>query len=146
MGTLNIKETPTAFIAPGGSETPKGFESGGVSVQRATTAPDNPGELIGEINPLTVQPGQPYYLRVRIFNKGNKPLGIKSLELVSTYGARTSGKGQPLTPMVQRVNPRDTALVWEVRGNWTEDQNKGKVQANVLLVGNAKLTKTIQWE
>ena len=99
-----------------------------------------------EIYPITVQPGQPYYLRVRVHNKGNKPIGIKSLELVTTYGARTSGKGQPLTPVVQRVNPRDTSLLFEVRGNWSEDQNKGKVQAIVTLVGNAKLTKTIQWE
>ena len=144
---LAIHESKTQFVRPGQPDAPKGFEtSDGVKVQRATSAPDNPAELIVQIHPTTVQTGDPYYLRVRIHNKGNRPIGVKSLELISTFGGRAMGKGQQLTPLVQRVNPRDTSLIWEVPGTWVEDQNQGSIQAIVTLIGNAKLLKTIQWQ
>ena len=98
------------------------------------------------IHPKTVQPGDPYYLRVRIHNQGNRPIVVKSIELISTFGSKTTGKGQQLPTMVQRVNPRDTSLIWEVSGTWSEDQNVGSIQAVVTLIGDAKLLKTIQWQ
>ena len=113
---------------------------------RATTAPDNPAEVIVQIHPATVQPGDPYYLRVRIHNQGNRPIGVKSIELISTFGSQTTGRGQQLRPMVQRINPRDTSLIWEVPGTWSEEQNEGSIQAVVTLIGDAKLLKTIQWQ
>ena len=146
VGTLTIRESKTQFVAPGESNAPKGFEAGdGVQVKRATTAPENPAELIVQIHPATVQPGDPYYLRVRIHNQGNRPIGVKSIELISTFGSKTTGKGQKLQPMVQRINPRDTSMIWEVPGTWSEEQNEGSIQAVVTLIGDAKLLKTIQW-
>ncbi len=147
VSSLAIRESKTQVVKPGDSGAPKGFEAGGgVQVNKATSAPDNPAELIVEIHPQTVQPGDPYYLRVRIHNQGNKPIGVKTIELISTYSSRTTGKGQQLRPMVQRVNPRDTSMIWEIAGTWTEDQNAGSVQAVVTLIGDSKLVKTIQWE
>ena len=147
VATLAIRESKTVFVAPGESNAPKGFETGGgVQVNRATTAPDHPAELIVQIHPATVQPGDPYYLRVRIVNQGNRPITIKSIELISTFGSKSAGKGQKLQPMVQRINPRDTSLIWEVPGTWSEEQNEGSIQAIVTLVGDAKLLKTIQWQ
>ena len=144
---LDIRESKTLFVGPGESDAPKGFEAGGgVEVNRATTAPDNPAELIIQIHPPTVQPGDPYYLRVCIHNQGNRPIGVKSIELISTFGDEPTGKGQKLQPMVQRVNPRDTSLIWEVPGTWSEEQNEGSIQAVVTLIGDAKLLKTIQWQ
>jgi len=145
--SLQISETATEYQAPGaGDDGPRGFETGKVQVHQATKAPENPGELIVQIQPETVQPGDPYLLRVRVHNQGNKPIGVKTIELVSTYGPRTTGKGQQLTPLVQRVNPRDTSVIWETRGTWTEDQNHGSIEAIVTLIGDAKLRKTIQWQ
>jgi tetratricopeptide (TPR) repeat protein len=143
---LAIQQSKTQYVAPGESDAPKGFEGGGVKVKRATSAPDNPAELIVEIRPRTVQPGDPYFLRVRVANRGNRPIGVKSIELISTFGSRTTGKGLQLTPLVQRVNPRDTSMIWEVPGTWTEEQNQGSIQAIVTLIGDAKLIKTIQWK
>ena len=143
---LAIRESKTQYVAPGQSNAPKGFEAGGgVQVNRATSAPDNPAELIVQIHPTTVQPGDPYYLRVRIHNQGNRPIGVKSIELISTFGSNSTGKGQQLRPMVQRINPRDTSMIWEVPGTWSEEQNEGSIQAVVTLIGDAKLLKTIQW-
>jgi predicted Ser/Thr protein kinase len=144
VSTLEIKQSVTKFFGPEGGG---GFEDDkNINVKLGTQKPDGPAEVTIEIFPITVQPGQPYYLRVRVFNKGNKPIGIKGLQLISTFGAKTSGKGQELAPMVQRVNPRDTSLIWEVQGNWTEDQNQGKVEAIVHLIGKARLEKAIWWQ
>ena len=144
---LQIEEGRTEYVPPpGGPEGPKGFEAGGVQVQQATKAPDNPGELIVQIRPETVQLGDPYDLLVRIHNQGNKPIGVKSVELISTFGSRTTGKGQALTPLVQRINARDTSVIFQTRGTWGEDQKQGSIEAVVTLIGDAKLRKTIRWQ
>ena len=145
LTALSIQESPTEFTARGQTEKPRGFEAGGVNVKRATSAPVNPADLIVQIVPVTVQPGDPYFLRVRLYNRGNRPIGVKSIELVSTFGSRTTGRGQPLQPRVQRVNPKDTSLIWEVQNTWTEEQNTGKIEAVVTLIGDAQLRKTIEW-
>ncbi len=144
---LRIEEGSTEYVPPpGGPEGPKGFESGGVKVQQATKAPDNPGELIVQIRPETVQLGDPYDLLVRVHNQGNKPIGVKSVELISTFGSRTTGKGQALTPLVQRINARDTSVIFQTRGTWSEEQKQGSIEAVVTLIGDAKLRKTIRWQ
>jgi tetratricopeptide (TPR) repeat protein len=144
---LQIQEGRTEYVPPGGGpEGPKGFEAGGVQVQQATKAPDNPAELVVQIRPETVQPGDPYDLMVRVHNQGNKPIGVKSVELISTFGSRITGKGQALTPLVQRVNARDTSVIFQTRGTWSEDQNQGSIEAVVTLIGDAKLRKTIRWQ
>src|SRR3990172_3426698 len=147
VGALRIEEGSTEYVPPpGGPEGPKGFEAGEVKVQQATKAPDNPGELIVQIRPETVQLGDPYDLLVRIHNQGNKPIGVKSVELISTFGSRTTGKGQALTPLVQRINARDTSVIFQTRGTWGEEQKQGSIEAVVTLIGDAKLKKPIRWQ
>jgi serine/threonine protein kinase/tetratricopeptide (TPR) repeat protein len=146
VAALEIEDGGTQYVPPpGGPEGPKGFESGGVKVQQATKAPDNPGELIVQIRPETVQLGDPYDLLIRIHNQGNNVLGVKSIELISTFGSKTTGKGQLLTPLVQRINARDTSVIFQTRGTWSEDQKQGSIEAVVTLIGDAKLKKTIRW-
>ncbi len=143
--TRTIVESKTEFTDPSGPEGPKGFEVGGVEVKKATGAPTFPAQVIIEVNPLNAQPGQPYVLRVRVFNEGNSPIHVKSLELVSSYGSKTIGRGQQIPARTQRVNPRSTAVLHEVSSYWTEEQNKGMIVANVALVGGGSLTKSISW-
>jgi hypothetical protein len=97
------------------------------------------------VNPVNAQPGQPYVLLVRVHNAGNQTIHIKSLELVSSYGGRTIGKGQQIPARTPQVSPRATAVLHEVAGTWTEEQNKGSIVANVALVGGGSLTKSISW-
>ncbi|HLE21286.1 MAG TPA: protein kinase [Vicinamibacteria bacterium] len=143
--TRTIVESKTEFTEPGAQEGPKGFESGGVEVKRATAAPTFPADVIIEVNPPNALPGQPYVLRVRVANQGNTPIQVKSIELVSSYGGKTTGKGQQIPPRTQRVNPRATAVLLEVSSTWTEEQNKGMIVATVSLIGGGFLTKSIQW-
>jgi len=125
---------------------PKGFESGGrVKAKRATAAPTFPGELVIELNPPNAQPGQPYEVVVRLYNEGNRAILVKFLELVTSYGGKSIGKGQSISPMSPRINPKSSALIYRVRATWTEEQDQGSITATVTMVGDAKLTKTISW-
>jgi hypothetical protein len=144
---LQITESPTRYIGPGGgNDGPRGFEAGGVPVQQATKSPDFPGEVVLQIVPETVQVGDPFTIRVRINNKGNTQIGVKTLEMVSTYGSQPTGKGHQLTPLVPRVNARDNSVIFETRGNWGENQKQGRIDVTVNLVGGGTLQKTIQWQ
>jgi hypothetical protein len=143
--TRTIVESKTEFTAPSGQEAAKGFEMGGVEVKRATSAPTFPAELTIEVNPVNAQPGQPYVLSVRVHNAGNQTIHIKSLELISSYGGKIIGKGQPIPARTPQVSPRANAVLHEVQGTWTEEQNKGSIVANVQLVGGGLLTKSISW-
>lgn len=143
--TRTIVESKTQFTNPNAPEGPKGFEMGGVKVKAATAAPTFPAEVQIEVNPVNAQPGQPYVLRVRIHNAGNKTIHVKSLELVSNYGGKTIGKGQQIPARIQRINPRATAVLHEVSGTWSEEQNKGEIVATVALVGGGSLRKSVHW-
>ena len=117
-------------------------------MKKATGAPTFPAQVIIEVNPPNAQPGQPYVLRVRMHNEGNKPIHAKTIELVSTYSGSTTGKGQQIPVRTARVNvwfPRATAMLLEVSGTWSEEQNKGQIVAHVSLMGGGSLTKTIKW-
>jgi hypothetical protein len=143
----DIIESGTEYTAPPGKgEGPKGFEAGGgVNVKRATSAPTFPAAVIIELNPTNAQPGQPYVVRVRLNNEGNKAITVKYLELISSYGGKSIGKGQRIPPKVQKISPKATALLHEVQSTWVEEQNKGSITAIVTLVGDATLTKVISW-
>ena len=75
--TRSIVPSKTEYTAPGGQDGPKGFESGGVKVRKATGAPTFPAEVMIEVNPPNAQPGQPYVLRVRMHNEGTHPFTSK---------------------------------------------------------------------
>ncbi len=144
--TRRFEESRTEFKGPGGQEGSKGFEtSDGVQVKKATGAPTFPAEIIIELNPPNAQPGQPYVLRIRVHNEGNRPIHVKTIELVSSYGGKAIGRGQQIPTRTQRVNPRSTAVLLEVQSTWTEEQNQGSLVATVSLVGGGTLTKSLRW-
>jgi serine/threonine protein kinase/tetratricopeptide (TPR) repeat protein len=142
-----IRPSKTVFIPPPGTrEGPRGFETGGgVKPKRATSAPTFPGELVIELNPPNAQPGQPYEIVIRLYNEGNRAILVKFLELVTSYGGRSIGKGQSISSMSPRINPKSSALLYRVRATWTEEQDQGNITATITLIGGAKLTKTITW-
>jgi hypothetical protein len=137
---LRVHENPTEHVPAGSSRE----EERPLSL-RVTEATPGPAELIVQILPLTVKPGDPYVLRVRIFNEQNKTLAVKSLEVVSTFGAKSLGKGQAIEPLARVIHPRDVTVLMETRGTWTEDMNHGSIEVTVGLVDGAKLTKKVSW-
>ena len=110
-----------------------------------TADPFFPAQIIIELNPTDAKPGEPYVLRVRVFNEGYRPIEVRSLELVSRFGGKTTGNGAQIPTRVQRIDPQATALVHEIAGTWKEAQHQGEISATVTLADGGKFSKSISW-
>lgn len=146
-GPAVIRESRTEYM-PSSSESDRGRSSetsGGVSIRRATRAPEFPGELVIGLRPRTVEPGAPYVVTVRLYNKGNRVIGVQAVEVLFRFDGGVEGQGARYAPAVFRVNPRETVLLWERQGVWQERQVPGGVDVTVHLIDGAQLTKKLSW-
>jgi hypothetical protein len=140
-GSLEIRQSRTEVVGV----VRKPQESGGIAVSRATDENESFGELIVEIRPMNPKPGDPFLVSVRLHNAQNRSIRVKTLELVSTFGSKSIGRGQQLTPLVSVAPPKTVSLLYETRGTWTEDRAKGSIEAIVTTVGDTALRKKIWW-
>jgi hypothetical protein len=104
-----------------------------------------PAEILIEVSPKDAKPGERYLVRVSLFNAGYRPIGIESLEIVSRFGDKTVGKGQPIPVVASEVAPQATAVIHEVAGTWKESLNEGEIEAQVALADGGTLTKRLIW-
>jgi len=139
-------ESETEFV-PGISDSSElmGFEMEEGFEIKETADPFFPAQVIIELNPTDAKPGEPYVLRVRIFNDGYGAIEFQSLELVSRFGGKTFGKGQQIPLRTQRVAPKATAVLHEIAGTWQETQNQGEIEVTVTLVNGGRLIKSVRW-
>ena len=139
-------ESETQFT-PGASESKElmGFEMEEGLEVKETADPFFPAQIVIEFNPADAMPGEPYLLQVRIFNEGYRAIEFIGLELVSRFGGKTTGKGQPIPLRVREVAPQATAILHEVAGTWNELQNHGEIEATLTLLDGGKLSKSVRW-
>jgi serine/threonine protein kinase/tetratricopeptide (TPR) repeat protein len=141
-----IVESETEYTpSQSGTEEVMGFEMEDRFKVNETAADFFPAQIIIELNPTDAKPGEPYVLRVRIFNEGYRAIEIRNLELVSRFGGKTIGKGAEISPRTRRVDPQATALVHEIAGTWTEAQHQGEIEATITLADGGKFSKSIRW-
>ena len=142
-------ESDTEFVpAPSAEEQTQevvGFEMEDRFEVNETPDPFFPAKIIIEVHPADAKPGEPYVLRVRVFNEGYRPVEVRGLELVSRFGGKTVGKGVEIPTRTQRIEPQATVLVHEIAGTWKEAQQHGELTATVMLVEGGKFTKSISW-
>lgn len=140
-------ESETQFIpAASAPKGPGGFALDGVEAKQGTVLPKFPAQILIEHAPEAPMPGQPYVLRVRLHNSGQRAIQVKFLEIETTFGSRPPmGRGLAMRPQADRIEVLATGLLHEVQGVWTEDHKHGSIQATVVLVGNDKLVKTTNW-
>jgi hypothetical protein len=122
-----------------GFEAEPGFEVG------ETADSFLPAEVLIEVSPEDAKPGERYVVRVSLFNAGYRPIRIESLELVSRFGGKTVGKGQPIPVVASDVSPQATAVIYEVAGTWKESLNEGAIEIQVAVAGGGTLTKQLTW-
>ena len=139
-------ESKTVFT-PSQSDTQEvvGFEMEDRFKVNETADPFFPAQIIIELNPTDAKPGEPYVLRVRVFNEGYRPIDVRSLELVSRFSGKTTGKGAQIPTRIQRIDPQATALVHEIAGTWKESQHHGEIAATVTLADGGTFSKSISW-
>src|SRR3972149_6915418 len=73
-----------------GFEAEPGFEVG------ETADSFLPAEVLIEVSPEDAKPGKRYVVRGSLFNAGDRPIRIESLELVRRFGGKTVGRGEPI--------------------------------------------------
>lgn len=122
-----------------GFEAEPGFEVG------ETADSFVPAEILIEVSPEDAKPGERYVVRVSLFNAGYRPIRIATLELVSRFGDKTVGKGQPIPLVASEITPQTTAVIYEVAGTWKESLNEGEIETQVALADGGTLTKRIIW-
>ncbi len=141
-----IVESRTVFI-PGSAQSPEllGFEREPGLAIKETADPSFPAQLIIELDPVDAKPGEPYSLRVKIYNEGYRVLELSSLEIVSRFEGMTTGKGLAIPVRDPLVPPQSTVLVHEIAGIWKEVQNQAELEATVWLANGDRLTKRLSW-
>ncbi|GMR24346.1 MAG: hypothetical protein BMS9Abin37_2877 [Acidobacteriota bacterium] len=102
-------------------------------------------ELIIEILPSAPNPGDPYILRVRAHNASDRGLALTSVELVDAHSSMKSEQGRPGTPLAQQIGPKETALLWERRSDWTVADRTGVIDVVVILADGSRLSKSLRW-
>jgi len=104
-----------------------------------------PAEILIEVSPEDAKPGERYVIRVSLFNTGYRTFRIEGLELVSRFGGKTVGKGQPVPVAAREVAPQATTLIYEVAGTWKESLNEAEIETRVELSEGGTLTKRLLW-
>ncbi len=142
---LKITQEDQVWVPAPSKEGGGGFKPVGVQGNKATVQAAAPGSMTLELRPLEVRPGDPYVLRVRLYNDSNRPIQVKLMELVWELGGRTSGQGQAIEPRARQIAAKSETVLYEVSGTWRSEQEKGRVTATVTFVGDARLSRTIRW-
>jgi tetratricopeptide (TPR) repeat protein len=140
-------ESETEFVP--GTSGPKemmGFEMEERLGIKETADALLPAQLIIELDPSDVGPGESYILQVSVFNEGYRTLELQGLELVSRFGQKeAAGKGQQIPVRAREIAPQTKVVLHEVTGTWNESQNQGELEATVTLVDGSKLIKSLRW-
>lgn len=144
--TRRYQESETVFTSDE-SESGEllGFEMEDRFAVKETADPIYPAKLIIELDPNDALPGEPYTIRVSVFNEGYRPIALRELELVNVVGDRATGKGQPVPTRSRQVAPQSTAVLYEVSGTWKEAQLHGAIEVYLRLADGGTLTKSVSW-
>lgn len=141
-----LVESQTEFVSgPSESTELLGFEPQDDLEIKETADPFFPAKVILELDPIDVRTGEPYALRVKVFNEGYRPIELESVELVTRFGDKTTGAGQPIAVRTPTVEPQSTAVLHEISGIWKESQNRAEIEATVNLTEGGKLLKKLSW-
>ncbi|HVR72246.1 MAG TPA: hypothetical protein VMT87_15485, partial [Vicinamibacteria bacterium] len=117
-----------------------GFESAGVSVQRA---PDFLGRVEYEMTPASVQPGDPWTLKIYVVNEGKKEIKISALSVATIVNGSAAGSGGP--SRVREVDPQQRALVDEISGTWPAGATSWRTDVTVSAGRNEALQSQLAW-
>jgi len=136
----------TAFIDPDHQPNElKGFIKGDHEVYQVLKRPRNPAHLLIELSPSEVRLGDSYQLAVRLVNRSNEPIAADALRLDWAFGEKKTGGTVPLG--VSRINPRGSAVLYEMSGQWTPAHEQGPVvvTATLTLGGGEQLANSLRW-
>jgi hypothetical protein len=117
-----------------------GFDSSGVNLQKA---PDFQGRVEFEMKPASVQPGDPWELKVYVVNEGKKAIKISALEVATTVNGSPSGTGG--APRNREVAPQQRVIVDQLSGTWPPGVTSWRTDVKVSAGKNDSLQSQLTW-
>lgn len=130
------------------SSGPEGFsDSAGVKPKIASEAAQLPGKIRFEVSPKEPKAGDAYSVKISFVNEGAAPITLvdKGLKLTTTINGKSS-KSPPLTPLVRTAAPHETAVVWEIKDNWSSDTLNWVIEAQLTTTNKETYKSQIVWK
>jgi hypothetical protein len=118
-----------------------GFDSSDVKVQKA---PDFQGRVEFAMTPSSVQPGDPWTLKVYVVNEGKKAIKISALSVAVVVNGSRSGTGGP--PKNREIAPQQRVIVDELSGAWPVGVTSWSTEVKVTAGKNDTLQSQLTWK
>jgi hypothetical protein len=118
----------------------EGFDSSGVNLQKA---PDFQGRIEFAMSPASVQPGDPWQLKIYVVNEGKKAIKISSLAVTTMVNGSPSGSGG--APRNREIAPQQRVIVDELSGTWPAGVNSWKTEVKLTAGKNDTLASQLNW-
>jgi hypothetical protein len=127
------------------ADVPPGFTSTeGVEAQ-ATQQAATPGRLEIRVKPGQIKAGDQYTAEIEMVNEGSAPIQLQDMIVTTTVnGRRQQG---PIAPQVSEVAPRQTAMLFQLAGNyWRDDTEQWSMQVMVRTADGASYRNVVEWQ
>jgi len=117
-----------------------GFDSSGVNLQKA---PDFQGRVEFAMTPASVQPGDPWELKIYVVNEGKKTIKISSLAITTLVNGNPSGTGG--APKNREIAPQQRVIVDQISGTWPQGVSSWKTEVKLVAGKNDSLQSQLTW-
>jgi hypothetical protein len=117
-----------------------GFESSGVNVQKA---PDFLGRVEYAMTPTSVQPGDPWELKIYVVNEGKKAIKISALSVATVVNGSPAGAGGP--SKAREVAPQQRVMVDQLSGTWPPNVTSWRTDVKITAGKNETLQSQLTW-
>ena len=118
-----------------------GFDSSDVKLQKA---PDFQGRVEFVMTPSSVQPGDPWTLKVYVVNEGKKAIKISALSVATVVNGTRSGTGG--APKNREIAPQQRVVVDELSGTWPAGVTSWSTEVKVTAGKNDTLQSQLTWK
>ncbi|MBN2371687.1 MAG: protein kinase [Vicinamibacteria bacterium] len=127
------------------SSVPSGFEpSDEVVVHRGARMLDLPGEVLFEVRPETVSPGQRYTVNVFLINQGGASIQLLDMRVSTRINGRKSDGDVP--PQAKEVGPGQRALLLSQSGVWRTEYSSWSMEVTVRTIRGDVFRNEASWQ
>ncbi|HWX24883.1 MAG TPA: protein kinase, partial [Vicinamibacteria bacterium] len=122
-----------------------GFEqTAGVTAKQATQAAQLPGQIVFDVQPPSVKPGETYKVRVFLQNEGNAPIQIQSLMVTTSINGKRSSN--PVPPLTKTAAPQQKAPLLEIGDLWKEDTTSWSLEVKLTTTRDETYKSQLTWK
>jgi hypothetical protein len=95
------------------------------------------------MTPASVQPGDPWQLKIYVVNEGKKAIKISALEVATSVNGSPSGTGGPAKN--RDIAPQQRVIVDQLSGTWPAGVTSWRTEVKVNAGKNDSLQSQLTW-